>query len=282
MKSCHRMTMNLVAMATSSALLVACAAPMTKATGTEQVRSKLTLLQADPQLANRAPVSLNEAELAVQAAEAPQSDVAHGKHLLVVADHKVDIARAQSQTLLAEAQRTQLQEERAQAILAARTLEADRAHNVADVARHDARHAQSRVSDMQKQIEALNARSTERGLVVMLGDVLFDSGKAKVKTNGVGNLDKLAAFLNQYHERQVSIEGHTDNVGSDAANIALSQRRAEAVKQYLVGHGVSAERITVSGHGESMPVSDNDSDYGRQQNRRVEVVIANTMTSSIE
>lgn len=282
MKTQHRFTMNVAAIAVTSALLAACATSMTPATGTEQVRSKLTLLQSDPQLANRAPVSLNEAEQAVRAAEAPQNDVAQGKHLLVVADRKVDIARAQARAQLAESQRQQLEAERAQAQLAARTLEADRAHNTADVARHDARQAQSRMSDMQKQIEALNASSTERGLIVMLGDVLFETGKAEVKPNSVGNLDKLSAFLNHYDERQVRIEGHTDNVGSVANNIALSKQRADAVKQYLVENGVSSERITVSGLGESMPVSDNTSVDGRQQNRRVEVIIANTDHAPIE
>jgi outer membrane protein OmpA-like peptidoglycan-associated protein len=85
----------------------------------------------------------------------------------------------------------------------------------------------------------------------------------------------LAAFLKEYEDRSVLIEGHTDNVGSDEYNQGLSEQRAAAVQSYLVGQGIAPNRITTSGLGESRPIASNDSPTGRQQNRRVEVIISN-------
>jgi outer membrane protein OmpA-like peptidoglycan-associated protein len=128
---------------------------------------------------------------------------------------------------------------------------------------------------LERQIAELNARETDRGLVVTLGDLLFATGKSDL-TGGAGpNLDKLAAFLGEYPDRTVLIEGHTDSVGSEESNYFLSQRRADSVKSYLVSRGVQANRLTTSGLGQGSPVASNDSATGRQQNRRVEVIISN-------
>jgi outer membrane protein OmpA-like peptidoglycan-associated protein len=108
-----------------------------------------------------------------------------------------------------------------------------------------------------------------------LGDVLFESGRAELKAGAVSNLTRLVVFLNQNPGRNVEIEGHTDNVGSDDYNQGLSQRRADSVKAYLVQQGIGSQRIVASGKGESQPITDNESASGRQQNRRVEVIIDN-------
>jgi outer membrane protein OmpA-like peptidoglycan-associated protein len=112
-------------------------------------------------------------------------------------------------------------------------------------------------------------------LIVTLGDVLFDTGKAGLKAGATSNLNKLTAFLNQYPDRTVVIEGYTDNVGSEEYNQGLSERRADSVKAYLAGQGIGAIRLSALGKGESDPVAGNDSAAGRQQNRRVEVIISN-------
>jgi outer membrane protein OmpA-like peptidoglycan-associated protein len=112
-------------------------------------------------------------------------------------------------------------------------------------------------------------------LVLTLGDVLFASGRAELLAGATGNLDKLAAFLNKYPDRTVVIEGYTDNVGSEQYNQGLSERRADSVKSYLAGQGIGAVRLSALGKGESGAVGDNNSATGRQQNRRVEVVISN-------
>jgi outer membrane protein OmpA-like peptidoglycan-associated protein len=178
--------------------------------------------------------------------------------------------------------------------LQARTQEADSANRRADAAEVDA-DAQKRAADaartetaaaqrdtleLQNQIDALQAEVTDRGLVVTLGDVLFASGTAALNGVGDSHLGKLAVFLGKYPDRTVQIEGHTDSIGSDDYNQGLSQRRADAVKSYLVAQSIAATRLTASGKGEHSPVGDNGSSTGRQQNRRVEVIIENNLVSS--
>jgi outer membrane protein OmpA-like peptidoglycan-associated protein len=121
----------------------------------------------------------------------------------------------------------------------------------------------------------LQAKPTDRGLVVTLGDVLFMTGRADLQPGAVGNLGRLVTFLNKYPGRTVAIEGYTDSVGSEDYNQRLSERRADSVKSYLIGQGIGSTRLSASGKGESDPVAANDSASGRQQNRRVEVVISN-------
>lgn len=275
-----------LAAALASLLATACAMTPPTPEGAASVRADLTRLQADPQLASRAPVAIQEAELAVSAAEQPNKDKAMSRHLVMMADRKVDTALALAQTRLAEDQRGQLKSQRESVRLDARTLEAEQARSDANSARTDANIERSRAelaqmqtADLQKQIAALNARTTERGLIVTLGDVLFETGKSGLKGGSTSNLGKLASFLNTYKDRSIIIEGHTDSVGSEAANIGLSQRRAEAVRSYLARQGVSASRLSATGLGESAPVASNDSATGRQQNRRVEVIISNPVST---
>lgn len=290
----HGFKATLIAAAMASLFLSACSSTPTRPEGADSARSKLTQLQSDPELASRAPVAIKDAEAAVLAAEQPQSDSEKGRHLVQIADRKVDIAAAQAQSQLLVDQRKTLSEQRETARLDSRTREADGArvdtavaradadiaHSQADAARMDTEAAKLQAADLQRQIAELNAKATERGLVVTLGDVLFATGRSELKGGAANNLGKLAAFLNQYQDRTVIIEGHTDNVGSEDSNSALSQRRADAVKSYLMKQGVGSARLNASGLGEGSPVAGNESATGRQQNRRVEVIIANTLTSS--
>ena len=129
--------------------------------------------------------------------------------------------------------------------------------------------------ELQRQVRELNAVNTDRGLVVVLGDVLFETGKSAIRAGASNNLDKLALFLANYPDRTVMIEGHTDDVGTEQSNLTLSQNRADAVKDYLVSKGIPASRLTATGKGENTPIADNLTVTGRQQNRRVEVIISN-------
>ena len=295
----HELTSAKVIVTAATFLVVeGCATPLTAPQGADTARNKLTQLQSDSQLASRAPVEIKEAEAAVVAAEVPREDSKQARHLVLMADHKVDIARARAQSRLYEDERRALSEQSERARLDARTREADRARTDATLARADAATARSETDaarrnaeaakeaarlefdDLQRQIAELNARETARGLVVTLGDLLFETGRSDLKGGAADNLNKLASFLNEYGDRSVLIEGHTDNVGSDESNFNLSQRRANSVQSYLVGQGIEAGRLSTSGLGEGSPVADNDTPTGRQQNRRVEVIISNTTTAS--
>lgn len=272
------------------ALLAACAASPAKPDGAADLRSRLTLLQADPQLGTAAPLAIKDADVAVTAAEQPQADKALAAHLVFVADRKIAIAQAQAESHVAVTQRKTLEEQREAMRLQARTQEADSANSRASVAQADASNqkrdadaardasadAQRNAQELQRQVDELQAKVTDRGLVLTLGDVLFTSGTAQLNVGSSGNLGKLAGFLDAHPERTAVIEGHTDSIGSEDYNQGLSQRRADAVKSYLVTQGVGAARLTTSGKGKSSPVGDNSSATGRQQNRRVEVIIDNT------
>jgi outer membrane protein OmpA-like peptidoglycan-associated protein len=292
----HNVNFNktLIATAVTSVLLAACATVPVQPAGSAEVRSRLTQLQADPNLGSRAPLAIKEADAAVRIAEQPQSDASLAQHRIYMADRKVETARAQAETRFAEDERVALGEQRERARLDSRTREADAARTQVAAARADsaeqklaadeargaanaaqvaATSSQYQAAELQRQIDELNAKPTDRGLVVTLGDVLFTSGQADLKAGAAGNLNKLVAFLNEYPSRTVMIEGYTDSVGSEDYNQGLSQRRADSVKAYLVGQGIGSVRLVAAGKGEHAPVADNDSAVGRQQNRRVEVII---------
>lgn len=284
----------MMALAIASALLTACTATLPEPEGAVDARTKLTQLQNDAQLASRAPVAINEAELAVRAAEQPTKDTELAQHRVFMADRKVEIARAVAENRLLVDQRKMLSEQREAARLENRTREADRARSdaasartatasaqmAAEAAGADSAEARQQIDELQQQIAGLNARATDRGLVITLGDLLFDTGKSDLKGGAATKLGGLSAFLNKYPDRTVIIEGHTDNVGSEDSNLLLSQRRADSVKSYLLNQGVAPNRIAASGKGEASPVATNDTAFGRQKNRRVDIIIQTTPKES--
>lgn len=137
--------------------------------------------------------------------------------------------------------------------------------------------AKQEAMDLQKQMAALQAEKTERGMVLTLGDVLFDVNKATLAPGAARNIAKIAAFMRNYPERNAVIEGHTDSMGDEDYNLDLSRDRAFAVREALVNAGVSAARISTQGFGEAVPVASNSSSSGRQENRRVEIIFPDAM-----
>lgn len=292
--------MGAATLAVAALILTACATGPVQDPAAERARAALTRLQSDPELATRAPVAISEAETAVIAAERSE-DTATAAQLGYLAEKKVEIARALAERRLAEDERSMSSVERERIRLAARTREANDAiaaaavaksqasiaNQQAAVARQQAYDAKAEASDanqaaeqsryetdeMKRQMLDMNARMTDRGMVLTLGDVLFASGQSDLKPGAASRLNKLTVFLNKYADRTATIEGHTDSVGSDSLNLALSQRRAEAVKTYLASQGIAAIRISATGMGKGLPVASNDNAAGRQQNRRVEIII---------
>lgn len=269
-----------VAVAVCALVLVACASQPPVPDGADTARAALTQLQSDPNLATRAPAAMKEAEAAVSAAEQPQRDEQLGEHLVQIAQRKVAIAQAKAQTQYMESRRQDLAAQRNAMLLNSRTREADAAHQKALSADARADQLQKDAMELQKKVDALTARQTDRGLVITLGDLLFKSGKADLGPGAAANVAKLAAFLNKYPNHTVVIAGHTDSTGSAAFNMALSKERAEAVKNNLIANGVAADRLQAVGKGESAPIAENTTSSGRQKNRRVEVIISNSVANN--
>jgi outer membrane protein OmpA-like peptidoglycan-associated protein len=125
-----------------------------------------------------------------------------------------------------------------------------------------------------RQVE--EAKETERGIVLTLGDVLFDSGGVELKPGAHLVLDRLAAYMDENADARAIIEGHTDNVGSPTMNQSLSERRAGTVAAALQSRGIDVDRLEIVGLGEAYPIATNDTTAGREENRRVEVVLSDS------
>jgi len=300
------MNRTLIAGAVLTSLLVgACATPQAPPQALVEARSTLRSAELDPAVLTHAPLELKKATASLDRANQLQdkgesvAEVSSAAHVasqqaktamaialakgndVAIAGAEVDRERARADSRSAEAQRAQAQASTAQAqanVARQQTANAEQrasgAQAQAAAAQASANDAQLQTAQLQRQLAEMQAQQTERGLLVTLGDVLFESNRADVKPAAQASLRKLADFLQQYPSRQILIEGHTDSVGSATANTALSRRRADAVDAALEGMGMAAQRATTVGYGEDYPVADNATDTNRALNRRVEVYIA--------
>lgn len=271
--------------------LAACAGPPERNLALEAVHQRSAEAQSDPQLQRLAPLELRSAQAAVLAADqsaqsgASLSTVNHAAYMaaqrLTLAKEAASARAAQEEVAGAAGQRDRQR-------LASRTQEADEARQqlgavqqqsarqkkaliAADAA---AQSQQSQVQDLESQLRDLNARQTPQGLVLVLDDVLFDTGQSRLLAPATPKIGRVADFLKANPARTARVEGYTDNVGSTQFNQTLSEHRAEAVHQVLLTLGVPAGQLSTRAYGEAQPVASNDLASGRQMNRRVEIVIA--------
>ena len=255
----------------------------------ESARVAVQTAEADPNVNKFAPLDLDRAKKDLGAAEQAaldhrDADVAQASYL---AAQNARIAQAHGAAKADEARVAAGQAERDRIMLASRTREAENAKMAAENARAQAANsaaiaavavnqrdqANEETARVQAELDALKATPTSRGLVLTLGDVMFDTGRSDLKSGGARKIEQLAQFLTEHPDRRVQIDGFTDSVGSDSYNEELSQRRADAVKAALVSRGVDPGRIGTEGYGKAYPVASNSDSGGRQLNRRVEVVI---------
>jgi len=199
-----------------------------------------------------------------------------------VAQKEAENARLLAMTEAERAAKAKKEAEEARSLAAAEAERATRAKAEAEQARMAARaeselaaKAKAAANQLMRELSDLKAKQTERGIVLTIGDVLFATGKADLSSDALRSVDKLADFLQKYPNRNVLIEGHTDSVGSDEFNLTLSQKRADSVKETLTSRGIGEGRIATKGYGKKFPVASNDTVAGKQQNRRVEVIILN-------
>lgn len=290
----------------AAAVLMACASTPPTNAALEEARAVYAQAAADVHTARSAPLDLRRAQEALTRAEEAhkQGDDAQSvAHYAYLARQRATTALQSGEVARAELAVTEAAKQRDRILLDARTrsaeasaadalkanenarqqqAEAERAREQAVKARQEAeaqlaaaQAAQAKAAKLQQQLTDLQAQQTDRGMVLTLGDVLFDTGRAVLKSGAMVTIDRLAAFMKDNPERTLVVEGHTDSVGSDAFNLTLSQQRADAVKSALSMRGVDGNRVTTEGFGKARPVASNDTAEGRQRNRRVEVVISN-------
>lgn len=279
-------------------LFLAACATTPKGPPPEQVRlnNQLTQLRSDQRVASNAPDELDKAQAAVNslAAESRNLDEQHYQQKVYIADRLVQTAEAigmaryqekrgdelgrQRDQLLLQVKSRQAEQARQAATAAQATAEAERRN--AEMAREEAASAHAKLDAMRSELSDLKTRQTKRGLVITLGDVLFEVDQADLKPGAARTLDQLAQALKDDSAARIQIEGHTDSTGSRAHNMVLSRERAESVKSYLVSHGIDGSRITTRGLGPDYPVATNKTSAGRQQNRRVEVIVKNPETTT--
>ncbi|EMP57350.1 OmpA/MotB domain-containing protein [Marinobacter santoriniensis NKSG1] len=237
-------------------LMAGCASTPPNNAKLEEARATYQSIEQDPDVARSGANQLRSAKTQLDRAEAllqADADNAEIEHAAYLASRHAEIAQQQGMRAALEDEISSAQERRKQMMLQMKTEEANA---------------------LRAQMEAMKAEKTDRGMVLTLGDVLFDLNKAELKASAGRTIDRLAEFMREYENRRVRIEGYTDSTGDEAYNQRLSERRAEAVQDALMNKGISSNRMEVEGYGEAYPVASNDTAAGRQQNRRVEIVIS--------
>jgi outer membrane protein OmpA-like peptidoglycan-associated protein len=253
-------------------------------------RTVVQTAQADPSANKYAALDLDAAKKQLDVAEAAsmrhdEPGIAQPAYLAV---QTARLAEARGAAKADDARVAAGQGDRDRIQLAARTRDVDTANMATDTAKQATNAAlgqrdaaTEQAARLQAEVDQLKATPTPRGLVLTLGDVLFDSGRAQLNPGSARKLDQLGQFLTDHPERRVQIDGFTDSIGTESYNQDLSQRRADAVKFALISRGINSSRIGSQGYGKGFPVADNTDSGGRQLNRRVEVVIGDDNGASI-
>ena len=288
-----------------SLLLFGCSPAVRENALLEQARSAFAEAQSDPDVQKNAPLELQKAKVDLDKSEKllkGGAETPEVEHFAYLAKQRTAIAREATNVKLAEQALAAAGAERSTVLLNARTQEADQALLLAETkqreaalageradaarlqagamtaeaeqAKAEALAAEERTKKLEAQIAELEATKSERGLVITLGDVLFDTNKSELRSGAHYTIDKLAAFLAEYPTRNVQIEGFTDSTGAEEYNRRLSERRAEAVRNVLAAQGVDSRRLMTRGYGVAFPVASNETAEGRQRNRRVEIIIS--------
>ncbi|MEA2237649.1 MAG: hypothetical protein QOC81_2373 [Thermoanaerobaculia bacterium] len=226
-----------------------------------------------------------------QLAEQQQQSIAAAEARRKQTDEEAAALRQQAENATQQAQAAQAEAQQANAQAQQANAQAEQSQMAAQQAQAAAQQVQSQLDETRKQLAEREAearrlriqnelnriaatRSEPRGLVVTLnGGILFDTGKTSLKPGAKSTLKKIATQIATDPSLKIAVEGHTDNVGGNATNQALSEKRADAVKDYLISAGIPADHISASGKGEEAPIVTNKTAAGRQQNRRVELVI---------
>lgn len=277
------LTLSLSMIALAGAL-GACSTTPEQNANLESARAVVKQVRSDPQVVDHAPVALDHAVTTLQAAEQAWRDSPGDQrvdHLSYLARQRAATARELAGLKSAEQAVLQAGANRDRLLLEARTREAQLAllaalgaRQMAQQQRELAMSSRQRAEQLREQLKDMPVSETEGGVRIMLSGVLFETGEAQLKPGARRRLEQLASVLREDPAQTAIVEGFTDNVGDEALNQELSERRAQAVRDALAALGVEPSRIQTRGYGEDYPVASNQTPAGRQQNRRVEVVVS--------
>jgi outer membrane protein OmpA-like peptidoglycan-associated protein len=313
----------------SATLLAACMAQPRDESALNNLRADLDEFRGNTELSSQVPLALSEAERAVRQAAADGLNEDERKHRILLAEKRIEIARAEAYRAQARGQIESVDQERTRLLLRASRLEVEQARREADqarrvstqtleeiertrrqamtseeqreeaarrereareeaaaarrlaeaqaseieLARREADLATQAAESLRRRLELLELRETDRGVVVTLGDVLFESGQTELAADARSNLDDVVELLQTEPDKRIRIEGHTDSTGPASVNLRISQQRADAVRNELIAMGISADRIQAIGMGEDFPITSNETADGRSRNRRVDVIL---------
>ena len=259
------------------AVLGACASVPRDNAKLDMARLAVAAAHSDSSVRGDANVEMGKADAALSRAStsldngAPAPEVDHQAYL---ADRYARAARAHGALLGSTADIAQQENRRNAVVIEARNTDVRIANAKAEDSAAGLVIANDRAAALAADLAALKAKPIDRGDVVTLGDVLFATGRSELQGSSDRSIDALSSFLTSHPERLVRVEGFTDSVGSEASNQSLSERRATAVGSALARRGIASQRVAIQGYGEAFPVASNDSATGRQENRRVEVIIS--------
>lgn len=284
-----RLTLRLSALAaaTGATLLSACvSSPPVRNAQLAQARDAVHRLEQDPDAQRVAADQLRDARHDLQradAASAKHRSPAEVTYLAYLADREAEAGKAYTDAFRTRQALAKGNEERRRILLDARNREIRQARIAAQNARVAARAAHRRMLSTQtqlqqerRQLSALKARETARGLQLTLAsDLLFSNASATLHPGATQQLGQLVEFMRRNPKARIIVEGYTDSVGPAAYNQQLSQARAQAVAGAIEAGGISSRRIQAIGRGESSPVASNATAAGRQQNRRVDIILSN-------
>ena len=248
-------------LALTAVLMTACAGAPKQLESLDAANASYSSANEDPIIAKHAALELDSARESLDIANSVHRKGKRPRladHYAYVTSKRVEVARQRALQLQADEQIELMKVERQKVQLEARAEEIEL--------------AKRETVALQQQLRDMQAEHTERGLVMTLGDVLFETGAANLAPGSAASISRIGDFMRQYKNRTARIEGHTDSMGNEDTNYDLSVSRANSIRAALIQNGIEPARISTVGFGESRPVATNNTSDGRRQNRRVEIV----------
>ena len=249
-------------------VLCSCASAPKSYLPLDKAKTELEKAKSEPNISEVASVTLFEADEHIKHAESAlsENDTAGADHHIYLATRKQHIAQELLIKHKQEQELVNLKQQQLEMIAHARRNESKHASS-------ETRKAQQRIQQLEQALGQYKAEETSRGTILVINDLLFNTGGANLKPQSQRRLEPLVQYLQGNSQREIIIEGHTDSIGNPEVNKQLSLQRADTVKEFLASRGIDPRRIETRGFGEEVPVAANTTNAGRSLNRRVEVVI---------